>query len=157
MLTNLVPVIALAMSHGASPSGLVDTTPMRVTTPRAAQRMLADALGTADSVDFVLARDRIVTFGIDRAGEAYEILATIDAHGRVVALEIGDVGRGRFEPGRLSWLTDVMKDAASVARLDVEDDGEVVVITNTGERYLTVERTDGNAAVEARWGAAWNT
>lgn len=156
MLTNLVPVIAFAMSHGESPSGVVDTTPMRVTTPGAAQRMLADALGTAESVDFVRARDRAVTFGIDRAGEAYEIVAAIDERGRVVALEIDDVGRGSAEPGGLSWLTDVMKDVASVARLEV-DDGEVVVITATGERYLIVDRTDGNAAVEARWGAAWNS
>jgi hypothetical protein len=129
----------------------VDTTPMR-----AAQRALADALATADSVDYVRAEPTAVAFGIDRAGEGYTLVATIDARGRVVALEIDDVGIGHTGAGALSWLVDVAHDTRAIVQL-VVDAGIVVVVTADGERYEAIRHAGRtNAAVEARWAAAWD-
>jgi hypothetical protein len=134
------------------------TTPMRVTTPARAQHVLADVLATAESVDWVIAGDHRVTFAIDRAGEAYTLVAFTGASGRVVAVEIADAGPGcAHELGDLTWLVDVMKDSAAVSRLVVNSDGAVTLITNDGERYQALPGRGSNAAVEARWAASWNT
>jgi hypothetical protein len=132
------------------------TIPMRVETPLSAQHMLADALATAESVDWVMAGNHRVTFAIDRAGESYTLVAFTGARGRVIGLEIIDAGPGPLEPGDLSWLTDVMKDRASITRLLVNSGGYVTLVTDDGEQYQVLPGHGSNASVEARWAASWN-
>lgn len=150
----LLPLLAFAMSPDGSASGVV------VTTPHAAQARLAEALGDADSIDWVTV-DRAhhrVTFAIDRAGEAYEIIATTRPSGTVVSLAIRDLGLGHVGMGSLSWLADAMQDTAAVSRLLVDEDGAVTLVTSEGARLMAIpgRGSGGNAAVEARWAAAWN-
>lgn len=126
----------------------------------AAQARLAQALADADSVDSVVV-DRshhVVTFRIDRAGEAYEIVARTASRGVVEAIAIRDAGRGRHRLGKLSWLADAMRDTESVVRLDVDEAGVVTLVTNDGTRYLALPGHGAihNDAVEARWGGEWN-
>ncbi len=111
------------------------TIPMRVETPLHAQHMLADALATAESVDWVIAGNHRVS---------------------VIGLEIIDAGPGPLEPGDLSWLTDVIKDRASITRLLVTTDGNVTLVTDDGEQYQALPGHGSNASVEARWAASWN-
>jgi hypothetical protein len=146
MLATVLPVISFVLATlAAKPSP---------------QAELADALASADSIDAVRA-DRArhtVTFAIERGGEAYEIVATTRASGAVVAVTIRARGVGTVEPGNLTWLADVMKDVAAVTRLSIDEDGAVTVVTSNGMRFMAIpgRGSGGNAAVEARWAAAWN-
>ena len=143
MTFALVPLLAAGMQVGAP------------TAPAA----LAGALADADSVDWVRA-DRAhhtITFAIDRAGEAYRLVATVDG-GTVTALAIRDAGRGRIHSfGALTWLSDEMADVDAVAHVDVDDRGHVTLVT-TDDRRIAVEpgRGDGNDGPRARWAAAWS-
>ena len=138
MLALLLPVLALA-------------------TP--AQQQLAGALADADSVDAVTA-DRAhhtVTFAIDRAGEAYEIVARIADDGDVEQVTVRDRGLGHPGLGPLSWLVDAMAESTAVVRLDVNAEGAVTLVTDAGEAYRARPgRGDGNDAVRARWEAMWD-
>ena len=129
-------------------------------TSDAAQARLAGALADADSVDSVVA-DRshhVITFRIDRAGEAYEIVARTGRHAVVSEITIRDAGRGSHELGKLSWLADAMRDATAVVRLEVDEAGVVTLVTTDGTRYLALpgHGATHNDAVEARWGGEWN-
>jgi hypothetical protein len=146
LLTSLV---AAAASRGP-------TIPMRVTTPLHAQHVLADVLATAESVDWVRADDHRVTFAIDRAGEAYTLVAFTGEDGRVIGIEIEDAGLCPSGVGELSWLTDVMKDRRSITALLVNADGNVTLVTDDDERYQAMPGHGGNARVEGRWAASWN-
>src|SRR5258708_36267025 len=115
MTFALVPLLAAGMQVAAPP----------------APGALAGALADADSVDWVRA-DRAhhtITFGIDRAGEAYRLVVTTDG-GAVTALAIRDVGRGSFAIGQLTWLSDEMRDVEAIARVDVDAHGHVTLLTN---------------------------
>jgi hypothetical protein len=121
---------------------------------------LAEALGDADSVEWARA-DRehgIVTFGVELAGEAYEIVATIHSDGEVVGLEIRDRGLGMHRVGGLSWIADLMHDTHAVTRLLVGDDGGITLVTDDGEQYRAIEGAESrtNDRVRARWAAAWD-
>jgi len=54
-----------------------------------------------------------------------------------------------------SWLSREL-DGVTIASLAVMGDGQVIVATSTGERYELIVATGGNAAVSARWAAAWD-
>ena len=149
MLNILLPLVAMATSRG----GVI---PMRVTSPHQAQHLLADVLASADSIDYVRSGDHRITFAIDRAGEAYTLVVRTNARDRVVGFELTDAGPGSYELGDLSWLVDVMKQSAAVTRLGIAADGTVTVVTADGERYQALPGRGSNAAVEARWAAAWN-
>jgi hypothetical protein len=153
-MLNILPVIALAI--GPSGEGLV------VSKPAAAQVTLAEALADADSIDWVRTGAHWVKFGIDRAGEAYEIDATTAKRGLVTRVAIRDLGRGRGradELGNLSWLADAMLPASAVTRLVVDASGTVTLVTREGDRYQALPGHSGsrsNDAVEGRWAASWN-
>ena len=141
-----VVIVLVALAHG-----------MAVSTPQDAQATLAGALAEADSVDWVRADHHAITFGIDRAGEAYTLTATTDDDNAVATLQIVDLGRGGRELGPMSWLADAMTGTSAVTQLVVADDGAVTVVTNDGDRYLAIPTgTGNNAAVEARWAEAWS-
>ncbi len=131
---------------------------MAVTTPQAAQTTLAGALADADSVDWVRADGHAITFGIDRAGEAYALSATTNDDDVVTSLKITDLGPAPIRMlGPMSWLADAMADTSTaVTELVVGADGAVTVVTGDGDRYLAIPTGAGtNAAVEARWADAW--
>lgn len=146
----LLPLVSLV-------AGLAVDGGIRVTAPPDARAQLAGALADADSIDWVRAdaAHRTVTFAIDHAGEAYWLVATIDG-GAVRALAIRDAGRGSLELGALTWLADEMQDVAAIARLDVDGDGHVFLVTDDDRRYAVIPAHDTNSAVEARWAAAWS-
>ena len=142
MMFALLPVLALVTSQ-----------------PHAAQARLAEALGDADSVDAVRAdpAHHTVTFSIDRAGEAYEIVARIRPEGQIVQLAIRDRGRGQVGLGPLSWLVDVAAQTAAFVRLEVQPDGQVTLVTSDGDLYRAMPGGgDGNDAPRARWAATWD-
>jgi hypothetical protein len=52
-----------------------------------------------------------------------------------------------------------MKETVAVARLEVDRDGAVTVVTSDGQKYMAIPgRGSGgsNEAVEARWAAEWD-
>ena len=154
MWTTIATLISLATL--ASPGRDISAK-----TPRAAQALLAQALGDADSVDWVRAdaANRVVVFGIDRAGEAYEVVATTKRSGVVDTVSVRDVGRGSHELGDLSWLADVMEATDSVKRLVIDERDQVTLIAGDGTAYLAITGHGPyeNSAVEARWAAAWDS
>ncbi len=127
----------------------------------AAQEQLAAELADADSVDFVRA-DQVrheVVFGVQLAGERYEIGASTRDDGEVEKVTSHDRGLGHDAVGPLSWIADAMHETHAVVQLKVGEDGEVTLITDDGTRYLAIPGRHGNHddAVEARWAAEWNS
>ena len=112
--------------------------------PPAAQARLAEALADADSVDAVRVdrRRHTVTFAIDRAGEAYELVAHVDPDNRIGRLMIRDRGLGHVGLGALSWLVDAMEHTHAIVRLEVGANGAVTLVTDDGSRYLAVASRD---------------
>jgi len=148
MLITALPMLTFAL---ASVSG------EQVTSPRAAQARLAEAIADADSVDWVHANGHMITVAIDHAGEAFHLIATTRAN-RIVSLEIVDAGRAAVEAGELTWLVGEMRDAAAVTTFTVDHaDGRVTLVINDGRHYALAPVRGPNAAVEARWAGAWDS
>lgn len=154
MLIHL-PVISMMLGAGVDP--------MAATTDsisgRAAQVRLADVLGDADAVTTVIAKPGVVAFEYVRGGEAFEALART-RHGEVTELELRDVGPALgwdgAERGGLAWLGDIMKETVAVARLEVDRDGAVTLVTSDGQKYMAIPGRGSGASVEARWAAQWD-
>jgi hypothetical protein len=142
MLQCLLPVLATLSGAPA---------PAPTSAPDAAQLRLAEALADADSVDWVRVdrAHRTVTFGIERAGESYEILASEAPDGEVTQVRTADTGRGSRALGGLSWLADAMHRQSAIRRLEIGDDGAVTVVTGDGTRYVVTNNP-------ADLGRAWN-
>lgn len=110
----------------------------------AAQARLANALADADSVETVRV-DRshhTVTFAIDRAGEAYDVVARVATDGEVCSLTIHDRGKGHLGLAPMSWLVDVMAQTHAVVRLEIGPAGRVTLVTEGGQRYLAIPSHD---------------
>jgi hypothetical protein len=151
MLITLLPAIsvALACAHGV---------PGDRTSAHAAQARLAEAIADADVVDWVRGDGQTITFAIQRAGEAYQLCATVRGR-QIVQLQVMDVGRANpGEGGQLSWLVDEMRDTSAVSQLGLDDDGVVSMATREGRSYRFVSGAShgANAGVEARWAAQWD-
>jgi hypothetical protein len=149
MLTAVLPIVAFALAPGEGSSST------SVTSPRAAQARLAEALADADSVDWVHASGHTITFAIGHGGESYRVVA--DTRGKeIIAVSIKDVGRTTGTRGRLSWLIREMQDTTAITEASVKD-GQVTITTSDGHRYLLIPGHSTNAGVEARWAAEWNS
>jgi hypothetical protein len=124
---------------------------------RVAQVQLADALANADSIDSVHGAGNTVTFAITRGDHLIDVVATTRAGEVSLVVEHARSG-GDIELGGLTWLVDTMKETIAIKRLDVDEDGAVMLTTDAGTRYMAIpgRGSGGNAAVEARWAAAWN-
>jgi len=164
MLHTLLPLISVALGLSA-PAPALGEEPVTVTTPRTAQVRLAVTLAEADAIH-AIRRDpkrATITFAIDRDGEAFDVVATTRARGRhqgeVVALSIVDAGPALGDVGSLSWLGAELADATAITRLVVDEDGAVTITTSEGHAYMAIpgRGSGGNAAVEARWAAAWSS
>ena len=140
-------VMWLAMSSGGEV----------IADPEAAQARIAEALADADAVDTVTAHGDTVSFAIDHVGERFTIDVTTGANGAVLAVAIHDAGAEPADaPHAYDWLAREAGDMQAVRALVVGDDGQITLSTGDGREYLVIpDRHDGNSAVEARWGAAW--
>jgi hypothetical protein len=159
MMSLILPLASVVMALASPGEGSTDGDVVSAS-PRAAQARLAGALADADSIDAVAVdrKHHTVTFSIERAGQAYDVIATTRRRGEVIAVAIRAVGEGTFEIGGLTWLSDTMRSTSAVARLTVDDDGAVTLVTNKGLRYMAIpgRGSGGNDEVEARWAAEWN-
>ena len=150
LTTALLPLISVVLGLSA-------------TAPRTAQVQLAETLASADAIDSVAHAGARITFAIDRDGEAYRVIVTTRANGRhrgeVIALSIEDAGPSRGDLGSLSWLGAELAEATAITGLMADEDGAVTITTSDGRAYMAIpgRGSGGNAAVEARWAAAWNT
>ena len=157
MLTSLLPLVSFAVglvhSASAAPADAV------VTSPRAAQVQLAETLAAADAIHSISAHRHEIAFAIERGGEAYRVVATTRAKGKVVSLTVTDVGPSRDDLGSLSWLSNELAEATAVTNLRVDEDGAVTISTSDGRSYMAIpgRGSGGNVAVEARWAAAWSS
>ena len=153
MLIAILPFIAmsndvLTMAAAEMPSP---------TKQRTAQVQLADALGSADSIDSVQGHGNTFTFAITRGERRLDVVATTREGEVTLVVErkrrVDDV-----ELGNLSWLADTMKETVAVTRLEVDEDGAVTLTTDQGTRYMAIpgRGSGGNDAVEARWAGEWN-
>jgi hypothetical protein len=145
MLTLLVPAIlaAIAPVHTADAGG-----------------RLAAVLADASAIDWVAANDSTITFGIERGTAALRVTVTVRDDGDIGKLAVVPVdGVLPHKHGALSWLGGELRDATSIDNLSVDDDGVIIVSTTDGRKYkaLPARKSAGNAAVEARWAAAWDT
>ena len=131
----------------------------KIETDRVAQVRLAEVLGTADGIHSIAAKGSRVVFVIHRGEQVFRVVATT-RKGEVTALEIAPIADQDLElGGGLSWLADELAAVTAVTRLVADEDGAVTITTNDNRRYMAIPGRGsggGNAAVEARWAAAWN-
>ncbi len=171
MLHAVLPLISIALglatpAAGAEPAGepaeeLAEAR-ILVTAPRTAQVRLAVALAEADAIHAVGRRGQQIVFTIDRDGQAFEVAAGVRTKGRargeVASLSITPVGPAAGDVGSLSWLGAELADATAITALGIDEDGAVTITTSDGRTYMAIpgRGSGGNAAVEARWAAAWD-
>jgi hypothetical protein len=144
MWLPLLPMLSLI----APPSPVVEAAP-------AAQARLASLLVAADSIDSLATSATSATFAIERSGEAYTIVATTSDTGAIMAVAVTDAGPATSEGGALSWLGPELVDATAIATV-LTSDGAVTLVTSEGRYYRAIPSHGANAAVEARWAAAWD-
>lgn len=161
MLTHfLLPLLSVVFGVSLTQDA---PAPVSVTAPRTAQVELAVTLAEADAIQAIGHRANQVIFAIDRDGDAYEVVATLAPRGihkgEVIALTITDVGPAIGDVGGLSWIGAELADATAVTTLAVDAEGAVTLTTSDGRMYMAIpgRGSGGNAGVEARWAAAWNT
>ncbi|MBL0214636.1 MAG: hypothetical protein IPQ07_12195 [Myxococcales bacterium] len=163
MLHALLPLISIALGLATPAQGADQAEePLVVTAPKIAQVRLAEALAEADAIHAVGRRGQRIVFRIDRDGEALEVVVGVrtkgKARGAVASLSITAVGPATGDLGSLSWLGAELADATAITALAVDEDGAVTITTSDGRTYMAIpgRGSGGNAAVEARWAAAWD-
>ena len=165
MLHALLPLISIALglsmpAQGADPAE--EPSVIVVTTPKIAQVRLAEELAEADAIHAIGRRGQTIVFTIDRDGEALEVVVGVRTRGKtrgqVASLSIRPVGPATGDYGSLSWLGAELADATAVTALAIDEDGAVTITTSDGRAYMAIpgRGSGGNAAVEARWAAAWD-
>jgi hypothetical protein len=131
-----------------------------VSSPRVAQVRLAETLAEADAIESVAARGRAITFVIVRAGETFDVTAKTKKSGEIVSLAIARAPRAlAVQLHGLTWLGSELAEVTAVTRLNVDEDGGVLIGTDDGRRYMAIPgRGSGgaNVAAESRWAAAWS-
>lgn len=134
------------------------------TTGRSAQVRLAEVIAEADAVHAIIPHrtkaKSTVEVALDREGVAYRIVATVGAHGEVTQLVVDERGAARGEVGNLSWLSGAVENATAIVRMAIDEDDAVTLTTDAGEAFMIIPGRGsggGNAAVEARWAAAWDS
>ena len=141
-----------------SPTSPVVVQLEKVETTRVAQVRLAEVLGAADGIHGVTVKGNQVSFVINRDEQVFRVVAST-RKGEVMALSIIPVSDHGMElGGGLSWLASELEGATAVTRLVANEDGAVTITTNDNRRYMAIpgRGSGGNAAVEARWAAAWD-
>jgi hypothetical protein len=139
---------------------------IETSSPRGAQVRLAELIGDADAVHSISVRRAKakvteIDIALDREGTAYRVVATINARGEVTSLSIDERGPSYGELGSLSWLSPAIVNATAITRIAVDEDDAVTLTTDAGEAFMIIPGRGsggaGNAAVEARWAAAWDS
>lgn len=157
MYTVVLPLVWVALGVSAPAPEHRTEEPVVVTAPRTAQVRLAVTLGEAEAIHAVVVRRGAIVFAIDRAGQAFEVVATTQ-RGQVTKLSIRDRGPALGGGGGLTWLAAELAEATAVTGLAVDEDGAVTITTSDGRAYLAIpgRGSGGNAGVEAQWAAAWD-
>ena len=116
---------------------------------------LTALLAEADSIDAVSSHGSVVEIDLVRAHESFRVAAATK-DGTITSVQLFDVGPAAHTTrGALSWLSHELA-SSDVATLTVADDGAVSLTTKRGAHYALIAATGGNAAVSARWAAAWD-
>jgi len=156
MMILLVPLISVAVQP-IQPA-------IETGSPRGAQARLAEMIGDADAVHSISVRRakakvKAIDIALDRDGTAYRVTATVNAHGDVTSLTIDERGTSYAELGSLSWLSPEIASSTAITRITVDEDDAVTLTTDTGDAFMIIpgRGSGGNAAVEARWAAAWDS
>lgn len=170
MLTAFLPLVALVLGE-PRPAPVPAKAPVvedrAVAAHREAQTRLAKWLVDADSIESVEANGREISFVVLDRGAGKKITVRTTKRGVVSSLVVAPfpVAVAGNELGSLSWLGTELADtsASAIVRLTVDDEGAVLVVTDDARRYLLIpgrgsggSARTGNAAVDARWAAAWN-
>jgi hypothetical protein len=155
---HFLPMLGVGASSASAPKAHVEV----ISNPRIAQVRLAEALGTADSIDSVKSirgeRGAQAVFEVRVRGEALRLTASTRGGDMIASLVIAHAPGGTAVAlGNLSWLADELRGATAVTTLAVTG-GDVTIGTSDGRRYLILPgRGEGaNDGVEARWAAAWS-
>jgi hypothetical protein len=152
-MIGLLPIIPLVTLF-SQPSAEV------VSSPRVAQVRLAETLAEADAIESVAAKGHAITFVIVREGETFDVTAKTKKSGEIVSLAIARAPQAlAVQLHGLTWLGSELADVAAVTRLNVDEDGGVMIGTDDGRRYMAIPgRGSGgaNVAAESRWAAAWS-
>jgi hypothetical protein len=139
---------------------------IETTSPRGAQARLAELIGEADAVHSISVRRAkakaiAVEVALDLDGTAYRVVAQINARGEVTAITLDERGPSYGELGSLSWLSPEIANATAIVRVATDEDDAVTLTTDSGEAFMIIPGRGsggaGNAAVEARWAAAWDS
>ena len=164
----LITIIFRLLSLGGVATGVVtDDIPEVVSAPRVAQVRLAETLAGADAIHSVTARRGMISFAITRGERSFQVAALTvskptarSAKGEIVSLTITPTApsAAAIELGGLSWLGDELESVTAITHLVPDEDGAVTITTDDGRRYMAIpgRGSGGNAAVEARWAAAWD-
>lgn len=117
---------------------------------------LTALLASADEIDAVTASARGVAFTIENGDQAFRVEAsTHDA--RITSVEIIDLGPAHAKAHPFSWLADELQESpAGIVTLRVDAAGHVTLATDEGTQYQLAASKSPNAAVSARWAAAWD-
>jgi hypothetical protein len=150
MMIALVPLMAVVLGAGSTDDA--------ASTPKVAQVRLVETLGGADSIEAVSARGRTVTFTIVRDGELLRVAVATSRKGEILSFATISAGPADVELHGLTWLAGELAEATAITRLVADEDGAVTISTSDGQRYMAIpgRGSGGNAAVEARWAAAWS-
>src|SRR5690349_14791826 len=122
MLIAILPFIA--MSHDVLTMAAAEMP--SPTQQRSAQVQLADALGTADSIDRVDGHGNTFTFAITRGERRIDVVATT-SEGEVFLVAEHERNCDDVGLGSLTWLADTMKETIAITRLEVDEDGAVTL------------------------------
>lgn len=132
--------------------------------PRGAQARLAELVGTADAIHAISvrrthAKPSAIDIALDDDGTAYRVTAHVNKRGDVTALSVRERGDATGEPGSLSWLSPAIESTTAIVRLVADEDDAVTLTTDTGDAFMIIpgRGSGGNAAVEARWAATWDS
>ncbi|MGE3762222.1 MAG: hypothetical protein AB7L94_08220 [Kofleriaceae bacterium] len=158
MLILLVPLISVAIPA---------IQPAETSSARGAQVRLAEVIGEADAVHSISVRrakasakkPTAIDISLDRDGVAYRVVASINARGEVTSLTIEERHAADGDLGSLSWLSPEIANATAITRVTVDEDDAVTLTTNAGDAFMIIpgRGSGGNAAVSARWAAAWDS
>lgn len=117
---------------------------------------LTALISSADEIDAVDGNARGVSFTIENNDELFRVEASTRG-GRITSIAQIDLGPATATAHRFTWLADALQESpAAIARFAVDPTGAVTMETDDGVTYQLIASKSPNAAVSARWAAAWD-
>jgi len=117
---------------------------------------LTALISSADEIDAVEGNERGIAFTIENNDEVFRVEAATRG-GRITSIAQTDLGPATSVAHRFTWLADALQESpAAIHALTVAEDGTVSLATDDGTVYKLIASKSPNAAVSARWAAAWD-